>query len=52
MSHVAIYEALDGKPVEWLEKVSDEQYGKQPPSLRTAASISQLERLDHEREGG
>ncbi len=28
MSHVAIQEALDGKRVEWLEKVSDEQYGK------------------------
>ena len=27
MSHIAIQEALDGKPVEWMEKVSDEQYG-------------------------
>ena len=26
MSHVAISEALDGKVVEWMEKVSDEQY--------------------------
>jgi quercetin dioxygenase-like cupin family protein len=26
MSHIAIQEALDGKPVEWLEKVTDEQY--------------------------
>ena len=26
MSHIAIQEALDGKVVEWLEKVSDEQY--------------------------
>jgi quercetin dioxygenase-like cupin family protein len=26
MSHIAIQEALDGKPVDWLEKVSDEQY--------------------------
>jgi quercetin dioxygenase-like cupin family protein len=26
MSHIAIQEALDGKAVEWLEKVSDEQY--------------------------
>src|SRR5881628_610471 len=26
MQHIAIQEALDGKPVEWLEKVSDEQY--------------------------
>jgi quercetin dioxygenase-like cupin family protein len=27
MSHVAIAEALDEKVVEWMEKVSDEQYG-------------------------
>jgi quercetin dioxygenase-like cupin family protein len=27
MTHIAIQEALDGKPVDWLEKVSDEQYG-------------------------
>ncbi|MDQ2746684.1 MAG: cupin domain-containing protein [Acidobacteriota bacterium] len=26
MMHIAIQEALDGKAVEWLEKVSDEQY--------------------------
>jgi hypothetical protein len=26
MTHIAIHEALDGKVVEWLEKVSDEQY--------------------------
>jgi quercetin dioxygenase-like cupin family protein len=26
MTHVAIQEALDGKNVDWLEKVSDEQY--------------------------
>jgi quercetin dioxygenase-like cupin family protein len=27
MSHVAIAEALDGKVVDWMEKVSDDQYG-------------------------
>ena len=27
MTHIAIQEALDGKPVDWLEKVTDEQYG-------------------------
>jgi quercetin dioxygenase-like cupin family protein len=26
MTHIAIQEALDGKMVEWMEKVSDEQY--------------------------
>ena len=28
MTHIAIQEALDGKAVDWMEKVSDEQYGK------------------------
>jgi quercetin dioxygenase-like cupin family protein len=26
MTHIAIVEALDGKTVEWMEKVSDDQY--------------------------
>ncbi len=28
LSHIAIQEALDSKVVEWLEKVTDEQYNK------------------------
>lgn len=28
MTHIAIQEAKDGSPVDWLEKVSDEQYRK------------------------
>ncbi len=28
MTHIAIQERLDGKAVDWLEKVSDEQYGQ------------------------
>jgi quercetin dioxygenase-like cupin family protein len=28
MTHIAIQEYLDGKPVDWLEHVSDEQYRK------------------------
>ena len=28
MSHIAIQEQLDGKAVEWMEKVSEEQYLK------------------------
>ena len=27
MTHIAVQEPKDGKAVEWLEKVSDEQYG-------------------------
>ncbi|MDB5604413.1 MAG: hypothetical protein JWP25_1313, partial [Bradyrhizobium sp.] len=26
MSHIAIQEALNGSPVDWMEKVSDAQY--------------------------
>ena len=28
MTHIAVQEALDGKVVDWLEKVSDEQYSR------------------------
>jgi hypothetical protein len=27
MTHIAIAESLDGKAVDWMEKVTDEQYG-------------------------
>ncbi len=30
MTHIAIVEQLDGKTVEWMEKVSDAQYGAPP----------------------
>jgi hypothetical protein len=26
MTHIAIQESLDGKVVDWMEKVSDEEY--------------------------
>lgn len=29
MSHIALQEVVDGRNVDWLEKVSDEQYGSQ-----------------------
>ena len=28
MTHIAIQEQVDGKAVDWMEKVSDEQYGR------------------------
>ena len=31
MTHFAIQEHRDGNVVDWLEKVSDEQYGQSPP---------------------
>jgi quercetin dioxygenase-like cupin family protein len=30
MTHIAIQEALDGKAVDWMEKVSDDQYQAKP----------------------
>lgn len=32
MTHIAIQEALGGKAVEWMEKVSDEQYAAGQPA--------------------
>jgi quercetin dioxygenase-like cupin family protein len=34
MTHIAIAEALDGKAVDWLEQVSDAQYGMMPATSR------------------
>lgn len=30
MSHIAVQEKRDGSPVNWLEQVTDEQYGAEP----------------------
>jgi 4-carboxymuconolactone decarboxylase len=42
MSHVAVTEQLDGKSVDWMEKVTDEQYGAairdRTPAKTTAAA--------------
>ena len=35
MTHIAIQEALDGKVVDWMEKVTDEQYNLKPADKRT-----------------
>ena len=32
MSHIAVQEALDGKVVEWLEQVSEDEYLAEPAS--------------------
>jgi 4-carboxymuconolactone decarboxylase len=37
MAHIAIAEQLDGKGVEWMEKVSDEQYAA-PPRARPGSA--------------
>ncbi|MDB6025974.1 MAG: cupin [Verrucomicrobiales bacterium] len=38
MTHIAIQEALDGKVVEWMEKVTDEQYAA-PLATKSAANV-------------
>ncbi|KQW00138.1 carboxymuconolactone decarboxylase family protein [Rhizobacter sp. Root1221] len=46
MSHVAITEALDGKTVDWLEQVTDTQYGSaKTPETPQAAQPSRAQRL-------
>ena len=37
MTHIAIHEALDGKAVDWLEKVGDDQY-----AARQATSFEEI----------
>jgi len=36
MTHIAIQEAVDGKNVNWLERVTDEQYFRPQPALPQA----------------
>ena len=35
MTHIAVQEQLDGKAVEWLEHVSDSEYGARPLAERS-----------------
>ena len=37
MTHIAVVESLNGKNVNWMEKVSDEQYGRGPTGPITGA---------------
>jgi len=36
MTHIAIQDTVNGKNVEWMEKVGDEQYGKEKPTMTPA----------------
>jgi 4-carboxymuconolactone decarboxylase len=38
MTHIAIIEALDGKTADWMEQVSEAQYGAAPAPVSAAAS--------------
>lgn len=40
MSHIAIVEALDGKSADWMEKVSDAQYGAPVRAQASAPALS------------
>src|SRR6266404_9224409 len=40
MTHIAIQELLNGKNVEWMEKVSDRQYGNQPSASQGAKDMN------------
>jgi hypothetical protein len=42
MTHIAVQEQLDGKAVEWLEHVSDEQYeGRGAAARRDETRVDQ-----------
>jgi hypothetical protein len=43
MTHIAIQEQLDGKAVDWMEHVTDEQYGCRSVTLLTTARLVQWE---------
>jgi 4-carboxymuconolactone decarboxylase len=54
MTHIAIVERLDGKSVDWMEKVTDEQYGASlrprpapaaPPAPASAGQPTRAQRL-------
>src|SRR5881628_3569665 len=40
MTHIAIQELLNGKNVDWMEKVSDEQYGNRPSASQGAKDMN------------
>src|SRR5712692_192485 len=42
MTHIAIQEALNGKPVDWMEKVSDEQYRANQLTIKEELSGSAI----------
>ena len=42
MTHIAIQENLSGKTVEWMEKVSDEQYGKVTSATKAPSTAQKL----------
>ncbi|TAM60503.1 cupin domain-containing protein [bacterium] len=44
MSHIAIQEKLDGKAVDWLEQVSEEEYNEAPLASVSGAATSTMPR--------
>ena len=43
--HIAIQEQLDGKAVDWLEKVTDEQYGAGRGPLKVKIELVEEEEM-------
>ena len=50
MSHIAIVESLDGKSVDWMEKVSDTQYSAQV-RIQSSTSTSSIEKASQKAMG-
>ena len=50
MTHIAITEHRDGTAVQWMEKVSDEQYNGAPPSLEGTAPAPAQSQLQPEQQ--
>ena len=42
MTHIAIQESLNGKTVEWMEQVSDKQYGKVTGATKAPSTAQKL----------
>jgi 4-carboxymuconolactone decarboxylase len=49
MSHIAIQEGQNGKVVDWLEKVSDEQYNMSPTKPKTSSADIKQPNVDARR---
>src|SRR6266481_5628945 len=52
MAHIGIVEQLDGKSVEWMEKVSDAQYGTPGPRSRPGGPRAERAARSEERRVG
>ncbi len=47
MTHLAIQEKLEGKTVDWMEQVSEEQYQAKPRALERDVHITVVKSPSH-----